>query len=81
MVGVVLLVAAIILGTTLYLIFYIGNMNEDQDRKEIVMANMNEVVKDVEENYFQGDRSKMLACMAGVVLVAAIILGLAIGRG
>ena len=46
-----------------------GMVTEGQDRKEIAMAN------------FQGDRPKMIACMMGVVLVVAIILGLAVGNG
>ena len=73
MVGVVMM-AAIILGTMIYLIFFSGCMNEDKDCMERVMANMKEMVRGVEENYFQGDRAKMVACMVGVVLMAAIIL-------
>ena len=52
-----------------------GMVNEGQTRMERVKNNMKEMVRRVEENYFQGDRSKMVAFMVGV---AILILGISL---
>ena len=48
-------------------------MNQGKGLMERVMVSMGEMVGSVEQNWFQGDRSKMVASVVGVMV---IILGM-----
>ena len=48
-------------------------MNEAQNLLDRVMTSMREMVGYVEQNWFMGERNKMVACLVGLMM---IILGI-----
>ena len=53
-----------------------GLMDEAQNMMDRVMTSMREMVGYVEQNWFMGERDKMVACLVGVMM---IILGIFLG--
>ena len=48
-------------------------MNQGESLGERVMASLREMVRSLEENWFQGDREKMVGSMVGIMM---LILGI-----
>ena len=46
-----------------------GPMDEAQNLVDRVMTSMREMVGYVEQNWFMGERNKMVACLVGVMMI------------